>query len=153
MLDGGVATQTFDFTSVWLVPAEPADVIAVLADIDRYPTWWPQVRSVTRVDDDSGAAVVSSLLPVTLRLRMTRVIEEREAGLLRVVLAGDLVGHAQWRIATVPQGSVVHFEQSVRVATRLERMATLVPWLLRANHAWMMRQCRHGLARELTRRR
>ena len=141
-----MAAQTFDFSSVWFVEAEPPDVVAVLADIDRYPTWWPQVRSVTRVDDDSGAAVVSSLLPVTLRLRMTRVIEEREAGLLRVVLAGDLVGHAQWRIATVPQGSVVHFEQSVRVATRLERMATLVPLLLRANHAWMMRGALRGLA-------
>lgn len=148
-----MATQTFDFSSVWCVPADPADVIAVLADIDNYPAWWPQVRSVTRIDDDSGIAVVRSLLPVTLRLRLTRELEDREAGLLRVALGGDLVGHAQWRIAAVPQGCVVHFAQSVRVATRLERMATLVPLLLRANHAWMMRQCRHGLAREVTRRR
>lgn len=128
-------------------------MVAVLADIDHYPSWWPQVRSVDRLDDDSGLAVVRSLLPVTLRLRLTRVVEDREAGVLRVLLAGDLVGHAQWRIATVPQGSVLHFAQSVRVATRLERVATLVPLLLRANHAWMMRQCRHGLAREVTRRR
>ncbi|WP_277452812.1 SRPBCC family protein [Janibacter sp. DB-40] len=148
-----MTTQTFDFSSVWFVDAEPPDVVAVLADIDRYPTWWPQVRSVDRIDDDSGIAVVRSLLPVTLRLRLTRVVADREAGVLRVLLAGDLVGHAQWRIAAVPQGSVLHFAQSVRVATRLERVATLVPLLLRANHAWMMRQCRHGLAREVTPRR
>lgn len=148
-----MATQTFDFSDVWFVPAEPADVAAVLADIERYPTWWPQVRSISRIDDDSGLGVVRSLLPVTLRLRLTRDLEDQEAGVLRVALDGDLVGHAQWRIATVPQGSVVHFGQSVRVASRMERVATLVPWLLRANHAWMMRQCRHGLARELTRRR
>lgn len=148
-----MATQTFDFSDVWFVPAPVADVVVALADIEHYPRWWPQVRSISRVDEVSGLGVVHSVLPVTLHLRLIRDADAPEAGLLRVSLDGDLVGHAQWQVAAVPGGCEAHFEQRVRVATHLERMATLVPWLLRANHAWMMRQGRRGLARELTPRR
>ncbi len=140
----------FTFTDTWYVPADVDAVVAALADIERYPEWWPQVRSVTRLDERSGRGVVRSLLPLVLHLVLTREVEDHAAGHLRVAISGDLRGHAEWRVVAVAKGAEARFEQSVRVATRLERMATLVPWLLRANHAWMMRQGRRGLARWLT---
>ncbi|WP_068254421.1 SRPBCC family protein [Janibacter corallicola] len=139
----------FTFTDTWHLPADVDTVVAALADIERYPTWWPQVRSVTRIDEHSGRGVVRSLLPLRLDLVLTREVEDRGAGHLRVRLSGDLRGHAEWRVVAGAKGAEARFEQCVRVATRLERMATLVPWLLRANHAWMMRQGRRGLVAAL----
>lgn len=143
----------FVFHHEWPVPAPVPEVVAALADIEHYPGWWPQVRSVERIDDRSGRGRIRSLLPVTMDLVLTREIEDREGGRLRVALDGDLRGWAQWSVVRDGPGAVATFEQEVRVAPRLHRAATLVPFVLRANHAWMMRQGRRGLARELTRRR
>ena len=147
----------FSFHHRWSLPAEPERVVAALADIEHYPRWWPQVRSVDRIDDESGRGRVRSLLPVTMHLVLTREVEDREGGHLRVALDGDLVGWAQWSVDTArgdgSKVTVAVFEQEVRVAARLHRAATLTPFVLRANHAWMMRQGRRGLAREVTPRR
>ena len=137
----------FTFTDTWHLPADVDTVVAALADIERYPTWWPQVRSVTRIDERSGRGVVRSLLPLRLDLVLTREVEDHDGGHLRVRITGDLRGYAEWRVVAGAKGAEAHFEQSVRVATRLERVATLVPWVLRANHAWMMRRGRRGLRR------
>lgn len=155
-----MTAPTFVFHHTWVVPA-PVDVVtAALADIEHYPRWWPQVRSVAPIDEASGRGRIRSLLPVAMDLVLTREIEDREGGHLRVGLDGDLIGWAGWSIATTTDaagaagaGCVATFEQEVRVAARLSRAATLAPFVLRANHAWMMRQGRRGLARELTRRR
>ena len=66
----------------------------------------------------------------------------------------DLEGWAQWSVDSDPQGggACATFDQDVRVAARWSRAATLAPAVLRANHAWMMRQGRRGLARSLSRR-
>lgn len=152
-LDGGVP-RVFVFRHEWPVPAPVEVVTAVLADIEGYPRWWPQVRSVEPIDDVSGRGRIRSLLPLTLRLVLVREIEDREAGVLRVVLSGDLQGWARWTVRATPDGrSVATFEQEVEVAGHLTRAAALAPTLLRANHAWMMRQGRRGLARELSPRR
>ena len=143
----------FVFHHEWHVPAPAIEVTAALADIEHYPRWWPQVRSLERIDDRSGRGRIRSLLPVTLHLVLTREIEDHEGGRLRVRLDGDLLGWAQWSVVADGTGAVATFDQEVRVAPRLHREATLVPFVLRANHAWMMRQGRRGLAGELTRRR
>ncbi len=143
----------FVFHHAWRVPATPERVVAVLADIDGYPRWWPQVRSVERIDGASGRGRIRSLLPVTMELVLTREIEDREGGRLRVALDGDLTGWAEWTVTGTGAWSCATFDQEVRVAARLHRAATLAPFVLRANHAWMMRQGRRGLAREITPRR
>src|SRR5699024_5989209 len=127
---GGVSAP-FSFHHRWTLPAGTARVVAVLADIEHYPRWWPQVRSVDRIDDESGRGRVRSLLPVTMHLVLTREIEDREGGRLRVALDGDLVGWAQWSVDTVrgdgSKVTVAVFEQAVRVAAQLHRAATLSP--------------------------
>lgn len=148
-----MTTRRFAFHHTWLLPAPPERVVEALADIEGYPRWWPQVRSVEQIDAVSGRGRIRSLLPITLRMVLTREIEDREGGHLRVALDGDLTGWAGWTVEESTGGSVATFEQEVRVAARLNRAATLAPFVLQANHAWMMRQGRRGLAKDLLSRR
>ncbi|QNF93706.1 MULTISPECIES: SRPBCC family protein [Janibacter] len=144
----------FVFHHEWVLDAPRDAVVAALADIEGYPRWWPQIRSLERIDQTSGRGRIRSALPLTLHLVLTREIEDREGGHLRVRLDGDLAGWAGWTIGSDPRGGTsAVFDQDVRVAARWSRAATLSPAVLRANHAWMMRQGRRGLAREITRRR
>lgn len=148
-----MTSPRFVFRHVWELPGPRGDVVEALADVEHYSRWWPQVRSVEPLGDGSGRAVIRSLLPLTLHLLLLRETEDHEGGRLRVRLDGDLVGWARWSVDTAPGGSRALFEQDVRVAARWSRAATLAPAVLRANHAWMMRQGRAGLARELSPRR
>lgn len=146
--------MTFAFSHTWRVNAAPDVVFDVLADVDGYPRWWPQVKSVERIDASSGRAVVRSLLPYRLHLVMTREIEDRESGVLRVRLAEDLIGFAQF---TVPRpghserpgqpGPIeVDYRQVVEIGSAaLRRVSGLVAPVLRANHTAMMHSGESGL--------
>jgi hypothetical protein len=141
---------TFEFHHEWALDAPVPRVFEVLADVDRYAAWWPQVRTVERVDEASGRAAVRSFLPYTLQLVLRREVQDEESGTLRVAVSGDLEGWCQWQVrpATGPEGGTVATFDQVAVVTPalLARTARLTGPLLRANHAWMMRSGRAGLA-------
>lgn len=145
----------FHLASVWLLPAPPDLVIDLLAGVDRYAEWWPQVRQVTRIDDQSGSARVRSLLPWSLRLTLRREVEERgdaegREALLRVRIVGDLEGWAQWRVAASPDVSRADYSSRVRLCHPvLRRFAGWGRPVLVANHAWMMRAGERGAIRAL----
>lgn len=126
---------------------------AALAAPDDYPSWWPQVRSVQRVDERSGWAVVRSLAPYSLRLLLTERVQDEPAGVLEVEVAGDLVGWCRWTVQPDSRGSgtVAVFEQQVDVAGRRLGVAAVVARpLLVGNHSWMMRGGERGLTAWLT---
>ena len=155
----------FRFRHVWHVPADIATTFAALADVDRYPLWWPQVRGVRRVDADTGHAYVRSMLPYTLDLLLTREIEDPAAGVLRVRLGGDLEGWSEFRLSTDadtgaatspdPGGegaaaTIADYRQEATVTTAgLQHFVPLAAPLLTLNHSWMMRSGERGLARWL----
>lgn len=122
---------------------------AVLAAVDDYAVWWPQVRSVARVDDETTRVVVRSVLPYTLRLLLTREIEDGPAGLLRAGIGGDLRGWSQWVVRGDDGHTVAEFTQEVEVAGALGAVARPGARLLRRNHDAMMRGGRKGLLRHL----
>lgn len=139
------------FRRDWIVAASPDAVYAVCADIDAYPTWWPEIRSIQRIDADSGVAVIRSVLPYRLHLRMTREVDDPVERRLRTGLAGDLTGWAEFHIEPAAAGrSAVAYRQEVEVTVPVfGRVAPLLGPILRANHAAMMRSCERGLARAL----
>lgn len=139
------------FHREWSVAAPVDSVYAVCADIDAYPTWWPEVRSIERIDDVSGVARIRSVLPYTLHLRMTREVEDPVEWRLRTGLAGDLTGWAEFHLGEGPTGLTwVDYRQQVEVTVPvLGRLAPLLGPVLRANHSAMMRSCERGLARAL----
>jgi hypothetical protein len=146
--------STFHFHHLWRLSAHPGLVFDVLADVERYARWWPQVRSAERIDDQSGRTAIRSFLPYTLHLVLRREVEERATGRLRVGVGGDLEGWCEWRIhgdgPAAPGDAIAEFDQeAILTPTLLARTAHVTGPLLRANHAWMMRSGRAGLAGHL----
>jgi len=138
----------YRFRSAWTVDMDADQLFDVLADIASYPHWWPQLRSVERVDDDTAAVVCRSALPYTLRLRARRAREDRDALVLEVRLDGDLHGWSRWTLTPRQGRTALVYEQEVVVSGRVLRwVGFLGRPVLRLNHAWMMRGGRVGLDR------
>jgi carbon monoxide dehydrogenase subunit G len=146
----------FRFASSHRLAAPRDAVFDILADAERWPEWWPQVRTIIRYDDTHGRAEIRSALPLTLRVELTSERSDRESGVLRAVLGGDLVGWAQFELhSDGPTRTRLDYAQEVdlHVLGRLGRAASY-PFarpLLVANHALMMRSGMRGLARAAAR--
>jgi hypothetical protein len=137
---------SYVFRSEWRLPASPDDVYAVLADVETYPTWWPQVRRARRLDDVSGEVVCRSLLPYDVTFVMHRDLEDPAARVLRARMEGDLTGTSQWTITADGSGSLAVFDEDVAVGTAMLRAAgRLLRPALRFNHDLMMRSGEKGL--------
>ena len=149
-----VSVARFEFHHEWALDAPVPRVFGALADVERYAAWWPQVRTVERIDEQSGRTAVRSFLPYTLVLVLRREVEDETSSVLRVAVEGDLEGWCQWQLrpASGGGGTVATFDQvAVVTPALLARTARLTGPLLRANHAWMMRSGRAGLAAYLGR--
>lgn len=140
----------YRFRSLWALPAPAPDVYRALERIEDYPRWWPQVREVTRRDDTSGVLRVRSLLPYDLTTVLREGRRDPAAGVLEVVMSGDMEGWARWTVASHGSGTLVRYDQEVVVAKPLlRRLAVPGRPLFRANHRLMMRAGRRGLAAHL----
>ena len=145
--------QRYVFRSTWRLDAEPDEVYSALADVEGYPSWWPQVRGGRRLDESSGEIVCRSLLPYDLTFVAHRLIEDPEARVLRATLTGDLNGTSEWRIDGSGGRSVAIFDEDVQVGSGLLRAAGFAGRpVLKFNHDLMMRAGERGLRRHLLRR-
>jgi carbon monoxide dehydrogenase subunit G len=136
----------FQFRREWTAPAPVERVHDVLADVQSYPEWWPQVRAVARIDDDTARVLCRSAQPYTLDLVLHAV--RRDPTLLEVEISGDLSGWSRAELAPEGAGSTrVAYTQSVVVAHRgLALASTLLRPVLRWNHEQMMSGLEQGLA-------
>jgi hypothetical protein len=118
----------------------------VLADVAGYPSWWPQVRAVARVDEDTAHVVVRSLLPYSLDLTLVRSVEDRAAGVLEARIHGQLEGWSRWSLTSTGSSTWLLYEQEVAVRGRLMTLGSrLARPVLVGNHGAMMRGGRDGL--------
>ena len=141
------------FRSEWRLPATPEEVYAVLADVETYPDWWPQVRRTRRIDAQSGEVVCRSLLPYDVKFVMHRDVEDPAERVLRARLEGDLTGTSQWTITADGAGTVAVFDEDVAVGKAMLRAAgRLLRPALRFNHDLMMRSGEKGLRAYFERR-
>jgi ribosome-associated toxin RatA of RatAB toxin-antitoxin module len=137
----------YRFVNVWRFAYAPGDVFQVLEDIAEYPRWWPEVRRVDRVDDDTVRIVARSLLPYSLTFEATNRRQDEEAGVLEIAMGGDLDGFSRWTIEPDGTGTRATFEEEVIARkTLLRRLALIARPFFRWNHALMMRNGRRGLA-------
>lgn len=111
----------------------------VVADIENYPLWWPQVRRVVRTGERTADVEIRSLLPYSLRVEAESVRQDRAAGILEIALRGPMSGSCQWDLVADGDGTRMDYVQRVDTPDWPLRAARFVPWLGRANHAWMMR--------------
>lgn len=142
-------SRPFRFAGSYPLAAPPEQVIAVLRDAERWPQWWPQIRSVERYDDRRGLVTARSVLPFSLRLELTSTVDDPDAGVLRADLARDLVGWIEFRVAPGerPGEARVTYDQECDLThARVRRVALAARPLLRLNHAAMMRTGMRRLA-------
>ncbi|PRX46741.1 polyketide cyclase/dehydrase/lipid transport protein [Prauserella shujinwangii] len=144
---------SYRFRTSWLIGAPARAVFATLVDLGTYPDWWPDVRSVSRVDDDAAEVTCRSMLPITLTLCLRRMEQDEPAGRLGVALTGDLEGSLSGVVRERDGGTRLDITQ--RVVARKPLLRALSPVahpVFRANHAVMMRRGLRGLRAYLTTR-
>jgi hypothetical protein len=147
-----VSLHDYRFRNVWSVRATPNRVFDALVDLANYPTWWPDIRAVTRVDDDTAEVLCRAALPYLLTFRLHRAEEDPGNGRMRVDMTGDLEGYVQGVVADhPPSGALLAISQRVVVTKPLLRaFAPVARPLFRANHALMMRRGQRGFRAYLT---
>ncbi len=143
----------YRFRDVWRLDAPPDEVYAVLERAEEYPRWWPQVRRVDPIDELSGTARFRSVLPYELVITARARRRDPAAGVLEIVMTGDLEGWARWTLGSGGTGTRALFEQQVTVRKPVMRWFA-VPGrpVFRANHALMMRAGHRGLCALLAER-
>ncbi|MEU5538756.1 SRPBCC family protein [Streptomyces sp. NPDC020362] len=140
----------YRFCSLWSLPAPPAVVYAVLERPEDYPLWWPQVRTVTRLDDATGVLTIRSVLPYEMSFTARETRHDPAAGILEIAMSGDIAGWARWTVTADGAGTLARYDQVVDVnKPLLRRLAVPGRPVFRANHRLMMGAGRRGLLRYL----
>lgn len=137
----------YSFSDVWSVRAATGRVFDALVDLANYPAWWPDIRTVTRVDDDTAEVTCRGLLPYALTFRLHRAEQDEDAGRMRVAMSGDLEGYVEGYVAEHrAAGALLAISQRVVVNKPLLRaFAPVARPLFRANHTVMMRRGQRGI--------
>lgn len=137
----------YRFRNVWRLNSTPEEVYTALEDVGDYPRWWPEVRRVDRVDDETVRIVVRSFLPYSLVFEATDSRRDDQSGVLEVRMRGDLEGLSRWTVVPEGPGTSATFEEEVIVRkTSLRRLAVVARPFFRLNHTLMMRHGRTGLS-------
>jgi hypothetical protein len=147
-----VSRNDYSFRNLWVVRAATSRVFAALVDLANYPSWWPDIRTVDQVDDDTAEVTCRAVLPYALNLRLHRAVEDPAAGRMRVDMTGDLEGYVQGQVAEHRDaGALLAISQRVTVTKPLLRtFAPIARPLFRANHALMMHRGQRGFRAYLT---
>lgn len=137
--------NTYQFRDSWFIAAPTPSVFDAVTDLARYPQWWPDVRSVRQIDEETAELVCRASLPYNLVLQMRRAEQDAPAGRLRVHLTGDLEGSLAALVRRHPAGTRLDISQRVVATKPLLRHLPIARPLFRANHARMMRRGQSGL--------
>jgi hypothetical protein len=136
----------YRFLSLWSLPFRAATVYRALERVEDYPDWWPQVRSVSRLNDATGVITIRSVLPYDMTFTARETRRDPEAGVLEIAMTGDIEGWARWTVAAEGTGTLARYDQVVDVEKPLlRRLAVPGRPFFRANHRLMMRAGRRGL--------
>ncbi|MEU9449469.1 SRPBCC family protein [Streptomyces sp. NPDC048277] len=136
----------YRFLSLWPLPHGTTAVYRALERVEEYPDWWPQVRSVSRLNDTTGVITIRSVLPYDMTFTARETRSDPAAGVLEVAMTGDIEGWARWTVTADGTGTLARYEQVVDVnKPLLRRLAVPGRPFFRVNHRLMMRAGRRGL--------
>jgi Polyketide cyclase / dehydrase and lipid transport len=134
------------FQSIWSVEAPFDDLCSVLADVESYPAWWPEIHRVQALGDGRFEMVARSLLPYELCFVSEERPEKSGPGVIDAALSGDLEGFARWTVTEVSGGCRLVYDQEVDTHKKLlDALAPVARPAFRVNHTLMMRHGQAGL--------
>ena len=134
------------FRSIWHVPAQRPEVMGVLADLESYPTWWPEIRHVRPLGGGRFEVVARSFLPYELRFVSDADPPDLAGGVIDARLSGDMEGTVRWTVTEEPGRCRLVYDQEVTTHKRLlDVLAPVARPGFKANHAIMMRHGETGL--------
>ena len=136
----------YRFRSQWRFDAAPAAVFGILANLETYPSWWPEIRSVEMITPDSTRITARSFLPYDLAFVTRQSRHDVDSLVLEATMAGDLEGFSRWTLRADGVSTTAVFEEEV--ITRkpmLRRLVLAARPAFRANHTHMMRHGEQGL--------
>jgi hypothetical protein len=141
-----VSLNDYRFRNLWSVRATTARVFETLVDLANYPTWWPDIRAVEQIDDDTAEVTCRSVLPYVLTFRLHRAEQDPAAGRMRVDITGDLEGYVLGVVAEDgTSGALLAISQRVVVTKPLLRvLAPVGRPFFHVNHTLMMRRGLRG---------
>jgi hypothetical protein len=148
----------YRFVTIWRLQAPIERVFAEIDDIEAWPTWWPNVRRVERLDaggtDRLGAAFATTFvgrLPYQLRTNLR--VRRREPPTSMIGDAtGELEGVGEWTLWEEDGWTLVRYEWAIRTtAIWMNALARLpfVDSIFRLNHHAVMRSGLAGIRRRL----
>jgi uncharacterized protein YndB with AHSA1/START domain len=152
------APDEYRFLTRWQFDAPIERVWAMITDVERYPEWWPGVKSATVKGPDRALRVgqiadmaVRGSLPYTLHFR-TEVVEFTAPERLALRATGELIGRGEWNLTPAAGGTAVTYLWEVRLSKLGFGLLTRVPGirrLLARNHDTVMAEGHANLTRLL----
>ena len=133
-----------------ILPFSPAEIWPVLADIARYPKWWPRflfVRLLCATPELIGTEF--TIRPYGWRSFCCRVISFEEP--VRICLQYDstyMLGVAEWRLEPFDQGTKVIYDMDAEVKDLLVNLVGMVI-NLESIHSYSMQNIFRNLRQQL----
>ena len=146
----------YRFLTTWIVDAPIEDVWEVVYAIERWPEWWPGVRSVDQLrhgDGDGEGSIYRhvwrSKIPYTVRFEVT-VTTVRRPYLIAASADGGLAGTGTFRLFDGQAGTTVTYDWAVRTTKAwMNAIAPFARPVFAWNHHAVMKQGGVGLAKVL----
>ena len=146
----------FEYVTEWHFDAPVEAVWEALADVERWPQWWPHVRAVRTLERGGlrGHGTVhrirwSSRLPYGFTIDV-RTIDSLAPLRLHGRATGDMAGVGLWQLRR--EGPCTHLRYTWNLALHRRWMRLLAPLLapvFRWNHEGVMRAGMRGLEKRL----
>jgi len=144
----------YRFVTLWRLAAPIDDVFAAIHDVEAWPQWWPNVRSIVRLadgDPDGIGAVVRTTfvgrLPYRLRFD-TRITESVPPTRLVGAATGELEGVGDWTLHEEAGLTVVRYVWAIRTTAPWMNVLAPLPFvdeIFRMNHHAVMRAGLRGI--------
>jgi hypothetical protein len=138
--------SSYTFQSEWHLSASPDDVYQALERVPDYPLWWPEIRDVRPLGDQSFELTCKSTLPYELRFTIAQSVRDPSARVLEAHMTGDLEGFSRWTVSAQTTGTTATFDEDVTARKALlRRLDPIARPAFKVNHRRMMHNGERGL--------
>jgi len=148
----------YRFVTVWRLDAPVARVFDAIDAIEEWPSWWPSVRRVERIESGDGEGIgalfrttFQGRLPYQLRFDLRTRRRVRPTSLVGDA-AGELEGVGEWTLWEEEGATAVRYVWAIRTTAAWMNLLAPLPFvdaIFRLNHHAVMRDGLAGIRKRL----